>query len=89
MNEKVVRHGSEYAREQAEVAKLENALGKKLPSETHTLLLGCALACGKLASISVAENFILGFRRGAQFMLAVLLPDEQSPELIGRKRGNE
>ena len=89
VNEQAVRRGSEYARAQAEVARLEDALGKNLPSEAHALLQEYALACGKLSSISNAENFILGFRMGAQFMMAVLLPDEQLPELIGSKCRDE
>lgn len=88
VNAQSVRRGSEYAHAQAEVTRLEDALGKRL-TEAHALLQEYALACGNLANISNAENFILGFRMGAQFMMAVLLPDEKSPELIRSKRGDE
>ena len=35
------------------------------------------------------EDFITGFRMGAQIMMAVLLPDGQSPEQIGKASQDE
>ena len=48
-----------------------------------------ALASVQLANVSMVEDFITGFRMGAQIMMAVLLPDGQSPEQIGKASQDE
>lgn len=48
----------------------------------------CA-AGAQLANVSMVEDFITGFRMGAQIMMAVLLPDSQSPEQIGKVSRDE
>ena len=48
-----------------------------------------ALASAQLANVSMVEDFITGFRMGAQIMMAVLLPDGQSPEQIGKAPQDE
>lgn len=48
-----------------------------------------ALASAQLANVSMVEDFITGFRMGAQIMMAVLLPDGQSPEQIGKASHDE
>ena len=68
-----IRHGSEYDRAISEVTRCEEALRGKL--------------CADLSGISCIENFILGFRMGAQLMLAVLEPDNHEPEGTGERLG--
>lgn len=73
----------------AEVAKIEEALYEKLPEKDHILLRDYALASAQLANVSMVEDFITGFRMGAQIMMAVLLPDGQSPEQIAKTSQDE
>ena len=75
---------SEVMHALAEVAKIEEALYEKVPEKDHSLLRDYALASAQLANVSMVEDFITGFRMGAQIMMAVLLPDGQSPEQIGK-----
>ena len=89
MDERTVRAGSKYARALAEVAKIEEALYEKIPEIDHALLRDYALASAQLANVSMVEDFITGFRMGAQIMMAVLLPDSQSPEQIGKASHDE
>ena len=79
VDERTIRAGSKYARALAEVAKTEKAINKKLPEKYHALLRDYALASAQLANVSMVEDFITSFRMGAQIIMAVLLPDGQSP----------
>ena len=89
VDERTIRAGSKYASALAEVAKIEEALYEKVPETDHVLLRDYALASAQLANVSMVEDFITGFRLGAQIMMAVLLPDEQSPEQIGKASQDE
>ena len=89
VDECTIRAGSKYARALAEVAKIEEALYEKIPEIDHALLRDYALASAQLANVSMVEDFITGFRMGAQIMMAVLLPDGQSPEKIGKVSRDE
>ena len=89
VDERTIRAGSKYARALAEVAKIEEALYEKLPEKDHILLRDYALASAQLANVSMVEDFITGFRMGAQIMMAVLLPDGQSPEQIAKASHDE
>ena len=71
-----IRHGSEYDRAISEVTRCEEALRGKLNPDEVKLLRAYSQACADLSGISCIENFILGFRMGAQLMLAVLDLDE-------------
>lgn len=84
VDERAIRAGSKYARALAEVAKIEEAIYERLPEKDHALLRDYALASAQLANVSMVKDFITGFRMGAQIMMAVLLPDGQSPEQIGK-----
>ena len=89
VDERTIQAGSKYARALAEVAKIEEALYEKFPEKDHALLRDYALASAQLANVSMVEDFITGFRMGAQIMMAVLLPDGQSPEQIGKASQDE
>ena len=89
VDERTIRAGSKYARALAEVAKIEEAIYERLPEKDHALLRDYALASAQLANVSMVEDFITGFRMGAQIMMAVLLPDGQSPEQIGKASQDE
>ena len=43
----------------------------------------------RYTNVSMVEDFITGFRMGAQIMMAVLLPDSQSPEQIAKASQDE
>lgn len=68
--------------------KLSKKARKELDKD-HALLRDYALASAQLANVSMVEDFITGFRMGAQIMMAVLLPDGQSPEQIGKASHDE
>ena len=89
VDERTIRAGSKYARALAEVAKIEETIYERLPEKDHALLRDYALANAQLANVSMVEDFITGFRMGAQIMMAVLLPDGQSPEQIGKASHDE
>ena len=89
VDERTIRAGSKYARALAEVAKLKKRYMKKIPEIDHALLRDYALASAQLANVSMVEDVITGFRLGAQIMMAVLLPDGQSPEQIGKASQDE
>ena len=82
-----IRHGSEYDRAISEVTRCEEALRGKLNPDELKLLRAYSQACADLSGISCIENFILGFRMGAQLMLAVLEPDNHEPEGTGERLG--
>ena len=82
-----IRHGSEYDRAISEVTRCEEALRGKLNPDEVKLLRAYSQACADLSGISCIENFILGFRMGAQLMLAVLEPDNHEPEGTGERLG--
>ena len=69
VDERTIRAGSKYARALAEVAKIEEALYEKVPEKDHALLRDYALASAQLANVSMVEDFITGFRMGAQIMI--------------------
>ncbi len=69
--------------------KIEKVLPENVPEKDHVLLRDYALASAQLANVSMVEDFITGFRMGAQIMMAVLLPDGQSPEQIGKASQDE
>ena len=89
VDERTIRAGSKYARALAEVAKIEEAIYERLPEKDHALLRDYVLASAQLANVSMVEDFITGFRMGAQIMMAVLLPDSQSPEQIAKASQDE
>ena len=89
VDERTIRAGRKYARALADVAKIEEAIYERLPEKDHALLRDYALASAQLANVSMVEDFITGFRMGAQIMMAVLLPDGQSPEQIGKASQDE
>ena len=89
VDERAIRAESKYARALAEVAKVEEAIYERLPEKDHALLRDYARASAQLANVSMVEDFITGFRMGAQIMMAVLLPDGQSPEQIGKASQDE
>ena len=82
-----LRRGSEYDRAISEVTRCEEALRGKLNPDEVKLLRAYSQACADLSGISCIENFILGFRMGAQLMLAVLEPDNHEPEGTGERLG--
>ena len=71
-----IKRGSEYDRAISEVTRCEEALRGKLNPDEMKLLAAYSQACADLSGISCIENFVLGFRMGAQLMLAVLDLDE-------------
>lgn len=82
-----IRHGSEYDRAISEVTRCEEELRGKLNHDEMKLMAAYSQACADLSGISCIENFILGFRMGAQLMLAVLEPDNHEPEGTGERLG--
>ena len=79
VSEQTYPKGSQYDETLSEVVKLAEDLQKLLLSEHHDTLRAYAMACGNLASLSKAADFVKGFRLGAQ---AVLLPDgPQQPSM--------
>ncbi len=82
MNEQMYRRGSKYDKAISEVTRLEDRLLKLLP-EHHQDLKDYSNACADLASISKLDDFIKGFRVGAQVMLEVLRPEESALIPIG------
>ena len=82
-----IRRGSEYDRAISEVTRCEEELQGKLNTDGIKLLATYSQACADLSGISCIENFILGFRMGAQLMLAVLEPDNHEPEGTGERLG--
>ena len=75
-----IRRGSEYDRAISEVTRCEEALRGKLNQDEIRLLAAYSQACADLSGISCIENFVLGFRMGAQLMLAILESDNHEPE---------
>ena len=71
-----IRRGSEYDRAISEVTRCEEALRGKLNPDEVKLLGTYSQACADLSGISCIDNFVLGFRMGAQLMLEVLEPDD-------------
>ena len=67
--------------------RCEEELRGKLNPDEVKLLRAYSQACADLSGISCIENFILGFRMGAQLMLAVLEPDNHEPEGTGERLG--
>ncbi len=78
MNAQMYRPGSKYDKAISEVTRLEDRLQKLLPPEHSQDLKDYSNACADLASISKLDDFIKGFRLGAQVMLEVLRPEEPS-----------
>ena len=74
-----IRHGSEYDRAISEVTRCEEALRGKLNPDEVKLLRTYSQACAHLSGVSCIENFALGFRMGAQLMLAILESDNHEP----------
>ena len=74
-----IRRGSEYDRAISEVTRCEEALQGKLNTDGIKLLATYSQACADLNGISCIENFVLGFRMGAQLMLAILESDNHEP----------
>ena len=70
-----IRRGSEYDRAISEVTRCEEALRGKLNPDAMNLLAAYSQACADLSEISCIENFVLGFRMGAQLMLSILDSD--------------
>lgn len=82
VSEQTYPKGSQYDETLSEVVKLAEDLQTLLLSEHHDTLRAYAMACGNLASLSKAADFVKGFRLGAQVILAVLLPDgPQQPSI--------
>lgn len=82
-----IRRGSEYDRAISEVTRCEEELRGKLNHDEMKLMAAYSQACADLSGISSIENFALGFRMGAQLMLAVLEPDNHEPEGTGERLG--
>ena len=82
-----IRCGSEYDRAISEVTRCEEELRGKLNHDEMKLMAAYSQACADLSGISSIENFALGFRMGAQLMLAVLEPDNHEPEGTGERLG--
>lgn len=82
-----IRRGSEYDRAISEVTRCEEALRGKLNPDEVKLLRTYSQACADLSGISSIENFVLGFRMGAQLMLAILEPDNHESEDTGERLG--
>ena len=82
-----IKRGSEYDQAISEVTRCEEALRGKLNPDAMKLLAAYSQACADLSGISSIENFALGFRMGAQLMLAVLEPDNHEPEGTGERLG--
>ena len=82
-----IRRGPEYDRAISEVTRCEKALRGKLNPEEVKLLRTYSQACADLSGISSIENFVLGFRMGAQLMLAILEPDNHESEDTGERLG--
>lgn len=78
-----IKRGSEYDQAISVVTRCEKALREKLNPAERELLEAYSQACADLCGISCMENFILGFRMGAQLIMAVLLPDEKEPASSG------
>ena len=49
---------------------------ERLKRDEMKLLAAYSQACADLSGISCIENFVLGFRKGAQLMLTILEPDD-------------
>ncbi len=77
MYEQTFKPGSEYAKVLSAVTQLEDKLRSALPEDRQELLRDYSAVCTDLASISKLEDFISGFRIGAQIMMAILMTDEQ------------
>ena len=71
------KRGSEYEKALSELVKREDALRGKLCPDGEALA-AYAQAYANLNSIYNLENFSIGFRMGAQVMLAILLPDDET-----------
>ena len=72
------KRGSEYEKALSELVKREDALRGKLCPDGGEALAAYAQAYANLNSIYNLENFSIGFRMGAQIMLAILLPDDET-----------
>ena len=72
------KRGSEYEKALSELAQREDALRGKLCPDDGDALAAYVQAYANLNSISNLENFSIGFRMGAQVMLAILLPDDET-----------
>ena len=72
------KRGSEYEKALSELVKREDALRGKLCPDGGEALAAYAQAYANLTSIYNLENFSIGFRMGAQVMLAILLPDDET-----------
>ena len=82
-----IRRGSEYDRAISEVTRCEEELRGKLNRDEMKLMAAYSQACADLSGISSIENFALGFRMGAQLMLAILEPDNHESEDTGERLG--
>ena len=72
------KRGSEYEKALSELVKREDALRGKLCPDGGEALAAYAQAYANLNSIYNLENFSIGFRMGAQVMLAILLSDDET-----------
>jgi hypothetical protein len=80
------KRGSEYEKALSELIQREDALHGKLCPDDGETLAAYAQAYANLNSISNLENFSIGFRMGAQVMLAVFGPDDEAFAPIGQGR---
>ncbi len=83
VDERTIRTGSKYARALAEVAKIEEAIYKRLPEKDHALLRDYALASAQLANVSMVEDFMIRYNKLRKFRNRRI---ENSPQNKGQSQ---
>lgn len=79
------KRGSEYEKALSELVQREDALRGKLAPDASEAFAEYAQAYANLSGISNFENFSIGFRMGAQVILAVFGPDDEAFAPIGQE----
>jgi hypothetical protein len=76
LSERSYKRGTDYARTMNRIVEIEGKIRAVIPEEHEDLLRQFASAQADLAAASCLEDFISGYRIGAQFMLAAFLDDD-------------
>ncbi len=84
-HERNLRRSDAYGQAVHRCIALENELKEIIPADKCSILDDIADAFGKLNDLTRQEDFVCGFRLGAQIMAAVFLPDTSPLTTTGSK----
>ena len=84
-NSRTAKHGTSLQRAMEQAEECEEKLTALLEGKEKTLLLRLINAENEIGSTLALENFILGFRLGAQLLLEALDDRDDDLNMIGRE----